>query len=76
MTSIFIFAEINADKVKKKEENQKKKELGLKKNAEFLKSLDLFKEKITLHYTMQLPVTFIKSHDKDIFFIHIWNISM
>ena len=74
MSSIFIFAEINADKEKKKEENQKKKELGLKKNAEFLKTLDLFKEKVTLHYTMQL--TFIKSHDKDIFFIHIWNISM
>ena len=73
MTSIFIFSEIKADK-EKKEENQKKRELGLKKNAEFLKSLDLFKEKVTLHYTMQL--TFIKSHDKDIFFIHIWNISM
>ena len=66
MTSIFIFSEIKADKEKKKEENQKNRELGLKKNAEFLKSLDLFKEKVTLHYTMQL--TFIKSHDKEFFF--------
>ena len=73
MTSIFIFSEIKADK-EKKEENQKKRELGLKKNAEFLKSLDLFKEKVTLHYTMQL--TFIKSHDKEFFFLFLSGISV
>ena len=51
MTSIFIFAEINADKEKKKEENQKKKELGL-----IPKILRLVQGKgnITLHYATNL----------------------
>lgn len=39
--------EDKAEKEKKREENKRKKEISLQKNAEFLQSLDVFKQKVT-----------------------------
>lgn len=44
----FIFTENKAEKEKKREENKRKKEVGLQKNAEFLQSLDIFKQQVKL----------------------------
>lgn len=48
LSYLFIFTENKAEKEKKREENKKKKEVGLQKNAEFLQSLDIFKQQVKL----------------------------